>query len=54
MVADGNMKLVHLWMQHPEDNVSLSGGKLFNVTCGPYNAHIMQALERQLMSGSTM
>lgn len=54
MVADGNMKLVHLRMRHPEDDVSLSDGELFNVTRGPYNAHIAQAPERQLVSGSTM
>ena len=54
IVADGNMKLVHLRMRHPEDDVSLSDGELFNVTRGPYNAHIAQAPERQLVSGSTM
>ena len=51
-MVDGNMKLVHLWMRNPEDDVSLSDGELFNVTCGPYNAHIAQALERQMVSSS--
>lgn len=54
MVADGNMKLVHLRMRHPEDDVALSDGELFNVTRGPYNQHIAQAPERQMVSGSTM
>lgn len=51
MVADGNMKLVHLRMKHPEDDVSLSDGELFNVTRGRYNTHIAQAPERQSVSG---
>lgn len=52
MVADGNMKLVHLRMRHPEGDVLLSDGKLFNVTRGPYNAHIVQAPERQMVSAT--
>jgi hypothetical protein len=52
MVADGNMKLVHLRMRHPEGDVSLSDGELFNVTRGPYNAHIAQAPERQMVSAT--
>ena len=50
LVVDGNMKLVHLRMKHPEDDVSLSDGELFNVMQGPYNAHIAQAPERQTVS----
>lgn len=50
MVADGNMKLVHLRMKHPEDDVSLSDGELFNVTRKPYDIHISQAPERQSVS----
>jgi len=45
------MKLVHLRMKHPENDVSLSDGELFNVTRGPYNIHIAQAPERQSVSG---
>ena len=44
------MKLVHLRMKYPEDDVSLSDGELFNVKRGPYNAHISQAPERQTVS----
>jgi hypothetical protein len=33
-VADGNMKLVHLKMRCPEDDVSLSDGELFMVKRG--------------------
>jgi hypothetical protein len=50
MVADGNMKLVHLRMKHPEDDVSLSDGELFMATRGPYHTHIAQAPERQMVS----
>lgn len=44
------MKLVHLWMKHPDDDVALSYGKLFMATREPYNIHIAQALERQQVS----
>ena len=37
---DGNMKLVHLNMKCPEDNVSLSNGELFMVKCKPYVEHL--------------
>lgn len=50
MVVDGNMKLVHLWMKHLEDNVLLSDGELFMATRGPYHTHIAQAPERQMVS----
>ena len=51
LVADGNMKLVHLRMRRPEDDVSLSDGELFNVKCMPYAQHLMTAPERQPVSG---
>jgi hypothetical protein len=45
------MKLVHLQMKYPDDDVWLFDGELFNVTRGPYNSHIAQAPERQTVSG---
>ena len=36
LAVDGNMKLVHLKMRCPEDDVSLSDGNLFVVTRAPY------------------
>ena len=44
------MKLVHLQMKRPDDNVALSDGKLFMATREPYNIHIAQAPERQQVS----
>ena len=44
------MKLVHLRMKRPNDDVALSDGKLFMATREPYNIHIAQAPERQQVS----
>jgi len=44
------MKLVHLRMKHPENDVSLSDGGLFNVRRGPYAEHLAQAPEWQTVS----
>jgi hypothetical protein len=41
------MKLVHLKMRCPEDDVSLSDGDLFVVTRAPYAEHLATAPERQ-------
>jgi hypothetical protein len=49
-VADGNMKLVHLKMRCPEDDVSLSDGELFMVKRMPYAEHLATAPERQPVS----
>jgi len=38
LVADGNMKLTHLIMKRPEDDVSLSDGDLFMVRRARYAA----------------
>jgi hypothetical protein len=46
------MKLVHLRMKHPEDDVSLSDGELFMATREPYHTHIAQAPERQMVSSN--
>lgn len=46
------MKLVHLRMKRPEDDVSLSDGELFMATREPYHAHIAQAPERQMVSSN--
>jgi len=50
LVADGNMKLVHLIMKQPEDNVSLSDGELFMVRWVLYAEHLAHALQRQPVS----
>ena len=50
MVADGNMKLVHLMLKRSEEDVSLSDGELFNVRRGPYAWHLLTAPERQPVS----
>jgi hypothetical protein len=47
LVADGNMKLTHLIMKRPEDDVSLSDGDLFMVRWARYAAHLATAPERQ-------
>ena len=44
---DDNMKLVHLNMKHPEDNVSLSNGELFMVKCKPYVEHLAHGQQSQ-------
>ena len=50
LVADGNMKLVHLIMKQPEDDVSLSDGELFMVRRAPYAGHLAHAPPRQPVS----
>jgi len=50
LVSDGNMKLVHLKMRRPEDDVSLSDGQLFMVKRAPYAEHLATAPERQPVS----
>lgn len=40
IMADGNFKAENLEMKHPEDDVSLSDGKGFMVTSGPYKTHL--------------
>lgn len=47
LVLDGNMKLVHLKMRRPEDDISLFDGGQFNVERQPYKAHLATAPERQ-------
>lgn len=47
IVADGNMKLVHLKMRRPEDDVSLSDGAQFCVSREPYAQHLADAPDRQ-------
>src|ERR1700736_1915434 len=49
-VVDGNMKLVHLIMKRPKDDVSLSDGELFLVRRPPYADHLAHAPERQPVS----
>jgi hypothetical protein len=50
LVVDGNMKLVHLIMKRPEDDVSLSDGEMFMVKRGPYAEHVANAPQRQPVS----
>jgi hypothetical protein len=50
LVVDGNMKLVHLIMRRPEDDVSLSDGELFMVKRAPYAEHVAKAAQRQPVS----
>ena len=50
IVADGNMKCVHLRMKCPDADVSLFDGELFMVTRGPYQMHIANAPETQMVS----
>ena len=52
LVVDGNMKLVHLIMKRPEDDVSLSDGELFMVKRAPYTMHLENAPERQPVSSN--
>ena len=54
MVVDGNMKLVHLIMKRPLDDVSLSDGELFMVRCPPYANHLANAPERQPVSSQNI
>ncbi len=51
-MVDGNMKLVHLIMKRPEEDVSLSDGELFMVKRGPYTMHLANAPERQPVSSN--
>jgi hypothetical protein len=44
------MKLVHLIMKRPLDDVSLSDGELFMVRRPPYADHLAHAPERQPVS----
>ena len=44
------MKLVHLKMKRPEDDVSLSNGELFMVRQAPYAEHLAHASPRQPVS----
>jgi hypothetical protein len=46
LVVDGNIKLVHLAMKQPTDDVSLSNGELFMVGCPHYVDHLAYAPER--------
>ena len=41
------MKLVHLNMKHPEDDVSLSDGELFMVKHKPYVEHLADGQQSQ-------
>ena len=50
LIADGNMKLVHLIMKWPEDNISLSDGELFMVRWALYVEHLAHAPQRQPVS----
>jgi hypothetical protein len=50
LAVDGNMKLVHLIMRRPEDDVSLSDGELFIVRQAPYAEHLVHAPQRQPVS----
>jgi hypothetical protein len=50
LVVDGNMKLVHLIMKRPEDDVSLSDGELFMVRRARYAEHLAKAPQRQPVS----
>jgi hypothetical protein len=47
IVVDGNMKLVHMRMKRPEDDVALSDGAMFNVERAPYAAHLASAPDIQ-------
>ncbi len=44
------MKLVHLKMRHPEDDVSLSDGEQFMVRRAPYAEHLATAPDKQPVS----
>ena len=44
---DGNMKLAHLNMKRPEDDVSLSDGELFMVKRKPYVEHLADGQQSQ-------
>ena len=44
------MKLVHLIMKRPEDDVSLSDGELFMVKRPPYAEHLAHAPQKQPVS----
>ena len=50
LVVDGNMKLVHLRMKRPENDVSLSDGEQFNIKRAPYVEHVANAPQKQPVS----
>jgi hypothetical protein len=47
LVADGNMKLVHLKMQRPEEDISLFDGEQNMVKCAHYVEHLVHTPQRQ-------
>ena len=47
LVIDGNMKLVHLKMKHPKNDISLSDGELFMVKHEPYVEHLEHGPQSQ-------
>jgi hypothetical protein len=47
------MKLTHLIMKHPKDDVSLSDGDLFMVKQAQYADHLSMAPERQPVTYSS-
>ena len=47
LVVDGNMKLVHLKMKRPKEDISLSNGESFMVKCGPYAKHLEHSPQSQ-------
>lgn len=49
LVVDGNMKLVHLKMKRPADDVSLSDGELFMVSRKPYSEHLANGQQTQMV-----
>ena len=49
LVVDGNMKLVHLKMKRPMDDVSLSDGELFMVSQKPYSEHLASRQQSQMV-----
>lgn len=50
IVVDGNMKLIHLILRRPEDDVSLSDGAQFLVRRVPYMEHLATAPNSQPVS----
>src|SRR6267154_5852966 len=47
LVANGNMKLVHLKMKRPEDDISLSDGEQYIVQRTRYGEHLVTGPQRQ-------
>ena len=43
------MKLVHLKMKRPADDVSLSDGELFMVSRKPYSEHLANGQQTQMV-----